>query len=79
MGFVLITKNKEADRSDGTHAQLLPHIKNVKSAMVKHAQEDPSEANEFIELEKNNEVEKLIKSLKYNKKTLRNPERFLFL
>ena len=49
MGFVLINKNKKADRSDGTHAQLLPHIKNVKSAMVKHAQEDPSEANEFIE------------------------------
>ena len=40
---------KEADRSDVTHAQLLPHIKNVKAAMVRHAQEDPSEANEFIE------------------------------
>ena len=40
---------KEADRSDVTHAQLLPHIKNVKAAMVRHAQEDPSEAREFIE------------------------------
>jgi len=40
---------KEADRSDVTHAQLLPHIKNVKAAMVSHAQEDPSEAREFIE------------------------------
>jgi len=40
---------KEADRSDVTHAQLLPHIKNVKAAMIRHAQEDPSEANEFIE------------------------------
>ena len=40
---------KEADRSDVTHAQLVPHIKNVKAAMIRHAQEDPSEANEFIE------------------------------
>ena len=40
---------KEADRIDVTHAQLLPHIKNVKAAMVRHAQEDPSEAREFIE------------------------------
>ena len=39
----------EADRSDVTHAQLLPHIKNVKAAMVKHSQEDPEEAGEFIE------------------------------
>ena len=42
-------KVAEADRSDVTHAQLLPHIKNVKAAMVKHAQEDPEEAKEFIE------------------------------
>ena len=40
---------KEADRSDVTHAQLVPHIKNVKAAMIRHAQEDPSEAREFIE------------------------------
>ncbi len=39
----------EEDRSDVTHAQLVPHIKNVKAAMIRHAQEDPEEAREFIE------------------------------
>ena len=39
--------NEEA--SDVTHAELLPHIKNVKAAIVKHAEEDPKEAAEFIE------------------------------
>ena len=40
---------KEADRSDVTHAQLLPHIKNVKAAIVKHAADGGEDASEFIE------------------------------
>ena len=40
---------EEADRSDVTHAQLLPHIKNVKAAIVKHAGEGGDDASEFVE------------------------------
>ena len=42
-------KVEESDRSDVTHAQLLPHIKNVKAAIVKHATEGGEDASEFIE------------------------------
>lgn len=34
---------KEADRSDVTHAQLLPHIKNVRAAIIKHTDYDPED------------------------------------